>query len=107
MATITGVRSTVPTWKMTRVELARVWADHYGYGVRPGSNWIYSPTGRPVRGGWAAFAELLVSIGYVVPDRGIDWQLAWRLPHAATIRQHCSNTNRRRTPAGNVVRVSR
>lgn len=107
MAKISGVRSTVPTWEMTNVELARVWADHYGYGVRPRSNWIYGPTGRPVRAGWEAFAALLVSIGYVVPERGIDWQLTWRLPHMSTIRQHCSDTDRRRTPDGHTVRVPR
>lgn len=107
MATITGVRSTVPTWEMTNVELARVWADHFGYGVRPRSNWVYTPSGVPVRPGWESFAELLVRLGYIVPNRGVDWMHAHRVPHAATIRQHCSPTNFRRTPDGHRVRVGR
>lgn len=101
---ITGVRDR-PTWELTTVELARVWADHYGYGVRPRSNWIYTPHGSPVRPGWEAFAELLVQLGYVVPERGIHWQLAWTRPHLAAIAQHCSTSTRRRTAAGHVVNV--
>lgn len=107
MATITGVRSTVPAWEMTDVELARVWAAHYGYGVRPRSNWIYTPAGRPVRDGWVSFAALLVQLGYVTPGRGIDWRAAHVAPHARTIASHCSasSAGRRRSRAGHTVRV--
>lgn len=104
---IAGVRTTIPTWEMTRVELARVWADHFGYGVRPRSNWIYTPTGIPVRPGWEAFADLLVQLGYITPERGIHWLASHWRPHTSTIRQHCASTYRRRTPAGNVVRAAR
>lgn len=109
MSTVVGVRSTVPTWEMTTVELARVWADHFGYGVRPRSNWIYTPAGRPVRPGWVAFADLLVQLGYIVPERGVDWMAAHRLPHARTIAAHCSPSSdaTRRTRAGHRVRVGR
>lgn len=87
--------TTKTTWTMTLAELARAWADHYGYrGNRGGwigynderlphnlhktvgeiaaeggpvSNWI------PVAHGWANFADVLAGLGYIVEGVGIDW----------------------------------
>lgn len=70
----TGVRKTVLTSEMTAVELARVWAEHMGYGIRVGSNWIYSPSDRPICSGWVEFAALLEAAGYIAPGKGVDWQ---------------------------------
>lgn len=72
MNTTRRVRTTVPTWKMTKVELARVWAAHHGFAGRNGG-WIYSPSGRPMAHGWDSFADFLVNARVIVPGQGIDW----------------------------------
>jgi hypothetical protein len=73
---IYGVRTTVLTSQMTAVELARVFADHYGYGVRPRSNWIYDKLGRPVEDGWVSFASYLERLGYIKVGVGVLWRAA-------------------------------
>lgn len=71
---ITGVRATVATWAMTRVELGRVFADAHGYRTVPRSNWVYSAAGDPVCAGWEEFAAGVECLGYIKVGRGIDWQ---------------------------------
>lgn len=81
---VTGVRSTVTTAHMTKVELARVWADHYGYTttVRD-AGWIRDPQGRAIVQGWAAFADKLASRGFIRVGKGIDWRRTGETPRIA------------------------
>lgn len=78
---ITGVRSSVLTSRMTEVELARIFADHYGYGThRGGTNsqggWIYDKLGRPIEHGWVSFARYLAQLGYIKEGVGVLWRHA-------------------------------
>lgn len=72
------------TRKMTAEELAKVFAEHFGYAGRPGG-WIYDPQGVNVAHGWAPFAELLSQRGWIKTGEGINWRGAGerpRLPQA-------------------------
>lgn len=77
---IYGVRRNVLTSRMTEVELARIFADHYGYGVRTTgivkSNWIYDQLGRPIECGWVSFAKYLTQLGYIKVGVGVLWRMA-------------------------------
>jgi hypothetical protein len=72
------------TWHMSEVELAHVWADHFGYTGRPGG-WIYSPAGRPVAHGWAALARELSSRGWIREGSGINWRACGERPTIARV----------------------
>ena len=86
---IGGVRSSVSTWEMTLVELARVFAHIHGYRGATGG-WIYDPEGHPVAHGWQSFADALATRGWIVEGKGIAWTKAtWegnRLPLSKTYR---------------------
>ena len=76
-----GVRTTVLTSRMTAVELARVFADHYGYGTHRGGTlsqggWIYDKLGRPIEQGWVSFASYLERLGYIKVGVGVLWRAA-------------------------------
>jgi hypothetical protein len=58
------------TSQMSRVEMARVVAEHKGYLTGPGG-WIYTSQGRPVCHGYGALAKRLGSA--LMLGRGIDW----------------------------------
>lgn len=94
---ITGVRSRVPTWEMRPVELARVFADHYGYRTSSGG-WIYDPEGHPVAHGWQSFADTLAARGWIVEGKGIAWTRAtWagaRLPLSRSYRAELAHDAR-------------
>lgn len=66
-----------PTWKMSAVELARVWAEQFGYRGNSGG-WIGYDNARggwvPVAHGWSAFAALLARRNYVAVGQGVDWR---------------------------------
>lgn len=65
---------TIPTWKMTREQLARVVADAMGvHSHRNGGGWLYSKTERPLVQGWDGFADLLEACGAIVVGRGVEW----------------------------------
>lgn len=68
-----------PTWRMSASQLARVFADHFGFTGRKGG-WIYSPAGRPVAHGWDSFAARLAARGWIKPGVGIDWRRAGEAP---------------------------
>ena len=87
---ITGVRSSVLTSRMTLVELARIFADHYSYGVHRGGTlsqggWIYDKLGRPIEHGWASFAQYLERLGYIKEGVGVLWRHADLRPPGRTI----------------------
>jgi hypothetical protein len=67
------------TWQMSATELARVWADHFGYEGRPGG-WIYDPRGRPVAHGWDEFTARLQRRGFIVRGQGINWRASGETP---------------------------
>lgn len=81
VTTAPRVRSTVSTSQMTRVELARVVADHLGWTAAEGG-WIYEaqPSGAIVQG-WETLAELLGWRGWIVQGKGVAWAL---IPGAGT-----------------------
>jgi hypothetical protein len=68
------------TWTMTAVELARVFADHFGYTTSPRSNWVYDPAGRPVACGWHEFAARLQTRGWIRVGVGVNWRRAGESP---------------------------
>lgn len=63
-----------PVYKRTVVELAKVYADSYGYEMRGG--WVYGPDGARVHRGWAAFAEQLEQDKTIEPGRGFRHRFA-------------------------------
>lgn len=63
----------VGTWQMTRLELARVVAEHLGWRGAAGG-WIYDQGGRPVAHGWAGLAALLERRGWIVVGSGVNWR---------------------------------
>jgi hypothetical protein len=67
------------TWKMSRQELAKVFAEHFGFTGRLGG-WIYSPTGQPITQGWDSFASKLQQRGWIIQGTGINWRAAGEAP---------------------------
>lgn len=63
----------VHTNRMTLVQLARVWADHFGYEARSGG-WVYDETGHPVAHGWESFAGRLAARAYIEVGVGVHWR---------------------------------
>lgn len=61
------------TRRMNAEQLARVWAEHFGYQGRQGG-WIYDDRGRPVVQGWAGFAARLADRGYIRTGEGVNWR---------------------------------
>lgn len=76
---MTSIRKSVPTWRMAPVELARVFADHFGWAGRSGG-WIYDQNGRPVAHGWASLASRLAALGWIQRGVGVNWRLAGETP---------------------------
>ena len=66
---------TKPTWRMTRIELAKVWAEHTGiHSHRNGGGWLYFPrSDRPYVQGWERLADQLEASGLLVVGRGLNW----------------------------------
>lgn len=67
------------TWEMTAEELAKVWAEHFGYTGHAGG-WIHRPDGTPVCQGWTALAEILTRRGWIRVTYGIDWRASGEAP---------------------------
>lgn len=67
------------TWQMSAVDLARVFARHFGWTGRPGG-WIYTTDGRPICQGWDNLAEALTSRGWIRVGAGVDWRAAGENP---------------------------
>jgi hypothetical protein len=83
------------TSRMTKEELAKVWAEHFGMKGAPGG-WIYTDiketglswglgwTGKPIAHGWGDLANALIRTGCIEVGVGIDWRrtgekpLVWR-----------------------------
>lgn len=57
----------------TAEQLARAWADHFGYQAKRGG-WIYDDKDRPVVQGWASFGQRLRARGYITPGVGVNWR---------------------------------
>lgn len=74
----TGVRRSVGTWAMTKVELARIFADHFGYTLH--TNWLARPDGVAVACGWQDFADALERRGWIKVGSGVDWRRAGEHP---------------------------
>lgn len=77
--------SSKPTTQQTRVELARVWADHFGYVVLYGSNWIYSPINGlgyrdAIACGWEELAAALERSDWIKEGVGVNWRLCGSVP---------------------------
>lgn len=70
--------STRPTWRMTRVELARVFAEHFGWTVR--GNWIRDERGVAVAVGWDMVADRLAARGWIAEGVGVNWRRAGASP---------------------------
>ena len=70
---------TKSTSQMNAIELARVWAEHFGYTARTGG-WIYRPDGTPVVQGWDMLAKVLTSRKFVVVGQGINWRASGERP---------------------------
>lgn len=66
-----------PTTRMTREELARTWADHYGLTGRTGG-WIYLDA-TPIVHGWTALADYLTGRGLIREGVGIEWTATHRV----------------------------
>lgn len=76
------------TWNMTSIQLARVFAEHFGYSVK--GNWIHSPAGVAVACGWEDFAAKLAARGWTRVGQGVNWRHAGespRLPRATRTAQ--------------------
>jgi hypothetical protein len=71
--TTTRIPVTISTGRMTAEQLARVWADHFGYQAKAGG-WIYDDRGRPVVQGWDGFVRRLVVRAYIQPGTGVNWR---------------------------------
>jgi hypothetical protein len=65
----------VPSWEMTRVELARVFALIHGFKGMP-SGWISDSDGVFVAHGWVAFADRLEARGWIQEGKGVFWTKA-------------------------------
>lgn len=65
---------TKPTWRMNRIELAKVWADHNGIHTHThGGGWLYTESDRPYVQGWHDLATRLERAGTIVVGTGIRW----------------------------------
>lgn len=73
--------TTKATWEMTEVELARVFAEHFGYTRR--GNWISRPDGVAVGCGWDHFAQRLRQRGWIRVGQGVNWRAAGEHPRLA------------------------
>jgi hypothetical protein len=61
-----------PTYMMSDLELARVWAHHHGlYASRSG--WLRKGSD-PITQGYVDLASILARAGVIVPGSGIDWR---------------------------------
>jgi hypothetical protein len=82
------------TSKMTAVELAKVWAEHFGLKGAPGG-WIYTNiepnihpftkkaigwVGKPVAHGWVDLANALERTGLIEVGKGINWRASGEKP---------------------------
>jgi hypothetical protein len=67
------VRRTVSTSQMTDVELAAVWAEHYGWKGLDGG-WIADDLGIPVVQGWADLTRWLTDLGFIEVGKGVMWR---------------------------------
>jgi hypothetical protein len=67
------------TWAMSEPQLARVFAEHFGFTGRPGG-WIYSPAGNPIAHGWSAFGANLAQRGFIKVGQGVNWRRAGERP---------------------------
>lgn len=63
-----------PAYTLNLVEMARRYADHYGYEPRGG--WIYNLDGERVAHGWKTFADQLVQRGAIEPGVGFGLRFA-------------------------------
>jgi hypothetical protein len=64
---------------MSAVELARVFAEHFGYTVH--GNHIQRPgDGRSVAVGWDQFAQKLTSRWWIAVGHGVNWRRAGETP---------------------------
>ena len=69
------------TWEMSRVELARVFAEHYGYATTVADGgWIRRPDGTAVAQGWKSFADRIAARGWIREGVGVDWARAGQTP---------------------------
>jgi hypothetical protein len=69
------IPKTKVTWRMTREELARVWADHHGIHAHVnGGGWLYTKDDRPYVQGWDALGERLELAGIITVGKGISWR---------------------------------
>jgi hypothetical protein len=75
--TKTKVRN-VPTWRMTDVELARVWAAQNGI-VGKAGGWLYDAKGKPLVQGYTGLARILTRKGIIQVGVGIHWLRSHRL----------------------------
>lgn len=84
-----GVRA-ISTSQMTAVELAKCWAQHFGYYGGTGG-WIYRPQDdKNVVQGWELFAEILQQRGYIEVGVGIHWRTERGPVENPKIPQHIS-----------------
>lgn len=82
------------TSKMTKVELAKVWGEHFGLKGNKGG-WIYTAIepffhpftgkqigwhGKPIAHGWVDLADALERAGLIVVGQGINWRASGEKP---------------------------
>lgn len=72
-------RTTKASWDMNKVELAKIFAEHFGFTGKLGG-WIYSPAGQPVAHGWDQFASRIARRGWIKTGSGINWRGAGETP---------------------------
>lgn len=86
VTTAPRVRANVLTSQMTSVELARVFADHFGWTAADGG-WIYEaqPSGAIVQG-WTTLADMLIWRGWIVEGKGVMWAQFHGKPVARILR---------------------
>ena len=81
-ATTPRYARTKPTWKMDRVELAKVVAGHVGVHSHPnGGGWLYfrgDTVELPLIQGWDNYGRFLERSGAIVVGRGVNWTLVPR-----------------------------
>jgi hypothetical protein len=70
---------TKATWQMTKTELARVFAEHFGWRHSSGG-WIVNAAGEPICQGWENLADALTGRGWIRVGEGVNWRRAGERP---------------------------
>lgn len=72
MRDVKPVKVSKATWKMSRRELAQVFAEHFGW-KGTGGGWIHDDRGLSVAQGWDELGNKLAAKGWIEAGVGVHW----------------------------------